>query len=471
MLKIDKLSKMDKDQLLDYVDEISEEVNEVSLKIWANPELSGKESQSAKLHKNTLVKHGFTIHDLEGEGMDHAFLAEYGEGKPVIAILAEYDALPDLSQKLDTEYNPQEEGGPGHGCGHNLLGTAALGGAIAAKKYLEDTGSKGTIRFYGCPEEETLVGKVRMIKNKVFEGCDVALSWHPMTSNVAIKQGFLSNNSIKFRFHGISSHAAQSPESGRSALDSVEIMNVGANYLREHVIDDARIHYTITNAGGAPNIVPKEAESWYFVRAPHRVDVEAITERLVKIAEGAALMNGTTMDYEIISGCYEMLPNDVLYDLTYKNMNEIPTPEYTEEEIKFAKSLQDSLDKDLVVGEVKKLTPDADPNNLPPIHMEVLPEEKLDVVNLSGSSDSGDVSWIMPMNLFLTASWPLGIAPHSWQATSSSGSSIGTKGMLYAAKIFTGMMYDLFNNPSLVEEAVEEFEKRTENNKYISPLR
>lgn len=461
---------MNKVDILKYIDEISEDVNEVSLKIWSNPEIAGEESIAVNAHKDILEKNGFTIHNIDGEGMEYAFYAEYGKGKPVIAILGEYDALPDLSQKLDTEFNPLEKGGPGHGCGHNLLGTGALGGALGIKKYLENSDIDGTIRFYGCPEEETLVGKVKMIKNNAFDGCDIALSWHPMTSNVAVKEAFLSNNSIKFRFHGISSHAAQSPESGRSALDSVEIMNVGANYLREHIIDDARIHYTITNAGGAPNIVPKEAESWYFVRAPFRKDVEAITERLIKIAEGAALMNGTTMDYEIISGCYEMLPNKVMYDLTYKNMNEIPTPKYTEEELEYAKKLQDSLDKELVLGEVRKLTPDADPENLPPIHNEVLPEEKSDAVKMSGSSDSGDVSWIMPMNLFLTATWPLGIAPHSWQATSSSGSSIGTKGMIYAAKIFAGMAYDLLNDEKLVNSAIEEFENKTKKNKYISPL-
>ena len=459
---------MDKEKLLDYVDEISEDINEVSLKIWANPEISGKESFSANVHRDILVKNDFKIVNIEE--MEHAFYADYGSGKPVIAVLGEYDALPDLSQKLGTEYDPVETGGPGHGCGHNLLGSAALGGALAIKNIWRRQKS-GTIRFYGCPEEETLNGKVEMVKYKAFDGCDLALSWHPMTSNVAVREAFLANNSIKFRFKGVSAHAAQSPESGRSALDSVEIMNVGANYLREHIIDDARVHYTITNAGGAPNIVPKDAESWYFVRAPRRKDVEAITERLIDIARGAALMNGTEMEYEVISGCYEMLRNDVLYELTYKNMNEIDTPKYTEEELDFARKLQESLDKKLVEGEIRKLTPDADPNNLPPIHMEVLPEENLAGVSLSGSSDSGDVSWIMPMNLFLTATWPLGIAPHSWQATSSSGSSLGTKGMIYSAKIFTGMMYDLLNDESLVDGAIEEFNERTKVDKYISPLR
>ncbi|NLK44965.1 MAG: amidohydrolase, partial [Tissierellia bacterium] len=300
----------------------------------------------------------------------------------------EYDALPGLSQAVETSFNPVKANEPGHGCGHNLLGTGALG-------------------------------------------------------------------------------AAQSPESGRSALDAVELMNVGANYLREHVIDAARIHYTITNAGGAPNIVPKEAESWYFVRAPHRKDVEEITERLFKIAEGAALMTETTVEIEVLGGCYELLPNDVLFELTYKNMEEVGAPSYTEEELQFAKEIQESLDPKLVEAEIKKYI---DTDEKIYLHQDVIDKDKTDSVTLLGSSDSGDVSWIMPMNLFLTATWPLGVPAHSWQATASSGSSIGMKGMVYAAKVFAGMAYDLLNDSSLVEAAIDEFKKRTENRKYVSPL-
>lgn len=456
---------MNKSDLLEYLKDISEEVKELSLKIWNNPETSGNEKESSNLLRNILKSYGFEIKDVEG--MEHAFIGEYGNGSPVIAVLGEYDALPGLSQSLDTKFNPVKVNGPGHGCGHNLLGSAALGSVLAIKKYLDETKTSGAVRFYGCPEEETLIGKVKMIKSGAFDGCDIALSWHPMNANVAIDKAFLANSSIKFKFHGISAHAAQSPESGRSALDAVELMNVGANYLREHVIDSARIHYTITNAGGAPNIVPKEAESWYFVRAPYRKDVEEITERLIKIAKGAAMMTETTVEYEILGGCYEKLPNNVLYDLTHKNMVEIGVPSYTEEELKFAKTIQDSLDPKLVEAEIKKYI-DSDEKIY--LHQEVLDKEKVGSVVVSGSSDSGDVSWLMPMNLFLTATWPLGVPAHSWQATSSSGSSMGLKGMLYAAEIFSGMIYDLLNDPKLVEEAKAEFNKRTENRKYVSPL-
>lgn len=309
-----------------------------------------------------------------------------------------------------------------------------------------------------------------MIKKGAFDGCDIALSWHPMNINTAMREAFLANNSIKFRFHGISAHAAQSPESGRSALDAVELMNVGANYLREHVIQEARIHYTITNAGGAPNIVPKEAESWYYVRAPYRKDVEEITERLIKVAKGAAMMTETEVEYEILGGTYEILPNDVLFELTYKNMLEVDLPEYTDEELKFAKDIQGTSNPKLVEGEIKKFISIEDDEKLF-IHREVLEKEKVEKVVMSGSSDSGDVSWIMPMNFFLTATWPLGVPAHSWQATSASGSSLGIKGMLYAAKIFTAVAYDLLNDSSLVEKAKNEFNRRTKNRKYVSPLR
>ncbi|HHT69517.1 MAG TPA: amidohydrolase [Firmicutes bacterium] len=458
---------MNKQELIAYVDSLADEISQVCLDLWNNPEVSGAEQESANLLRKVLQKHGFSIIEI-GEGLEHAFIAEYGSGAPVIAVLGEYDALPGLSQTVDTKPNPVVKNGPGHGCGHNLLGAGSLGAALAMKKYLEETGRQGTIRFYGCPEEEFLIGKVKMVKAGAFEGCDLALSWHPMNVNAAIEKAFLANNSIKFKFHGISAHAAQSPESGRSALDAVELMNVGANYLREHIIDDARLHYTITNAGGSPNIIPEEAESWYYIRAPHRKDVESITERLLKIAQGAALMTETTVEHTVLGGCYHLLPNNVLCDLTYQNMLETSPPEYSEEELDFARAIQESLDPAMVEGEISKFM--ALDGTKPYVHQGVLVQEQAKSVVVSGSSDSGDVSWIMPMNLFLTASWPLGVPAHSWQATAASGSSLGIKSVYYAARIMAGMMYDLVNEPSLVEAAQEEFRERTKKAKYVSPL-
>ncbi|NLL82058.1 MAG: amidohydrolase [Tissierellia bacterium] len=457
---------MDKKELINYLESITDEVNQVNMTIWNNPEVSGEEKESANLYRKTLEDKGFKI--VNTPGMDHAFYAEYGSGYPVIAILGEYDALPGLSQKLDTEYNPVENDACGHGCGHNMLGAAAFGAALAAKEFIEKTKTQGTIRFYGCPEEETLIGKGKMIKAGAFEGCDIALSWHPMAVNSAIKEAFLAMNTMKFRFHGISAHAAQSPESGRSALDAVELMNVGANYMREHVIDKARIHYTITNAGGAPNIVPAEAESWYYVRAPKRKDVEGISQRLYDIARGAGLMTGTSVEIINLGGCYELLPNDVLFDLTYKNMKEIEGPSYTDEEIQYAKDLQDTLDPKMVDLEKIKYLGSSD-NDIA-IFEGLVEKEDISKVSVTGSSDSGDVSWNMPMNLFLTSTFPLGVPNHSWQATSASGSSIGTKGMMYGAKIFTGMIYDILKDNTIADEAIKEFKMRTKNNEYTSPL-
>ncbi len=459
---------MNKKDVLNYIDEMENDIKDIAFKIWSNPEISEHEKQSKKLIKEKLVEHGFSIVDLDS--VNHGFYAEYGEGSPVIAILGEYDALPGLSQNIDTKFNPKEVNGPGHGCGHNLLGTASLGSALALKNYIEKTNIKGTIRYYGCPEEETLAGKVKMVKAGDFDGCDIALSWHPMNANLAAKKAYLANNSLKFKFHGTSAHAAQSPEAGRSALDAVELMNVGANYLREHVIDKARIHYTITNAGGTPNIVPKEAESWYYIRAPHRKDVEEITERLIKIAEGAATMTETTVEVDIVSGCYEMLPNDVLFNISYKNMIEIERPKYTEEELQFAKDIQKTLNPKTIQNEIKKFIPNAMDEEIY-MHEGVVDKDVIESISLTGSSDSGDISWIMPMNLIITAAWPLGVAAHSWQATSASGSSLGMKGMLYAAKVFTGIGYDLLNNKDLVKKAIDEFNERTKNQKYISPLK
>lgn len=459
---------MEKTDVLNNMEQIKDEVQELSLKLWHNPEISGQEKESADLFRQALRSHDFKIKEIEG--LEHAFIAEYGSGFPTIAVLGEYDALPGLSQQVDTKWNPVKQNAPGHGCGHNLLGAAALGAVLTIKEYLAKEGTCGTIRFYGCPEEETLAGKVKMIKKGVFEGCDVALSWHPMDINAAVEKVYLANNSIKFRFHGKSSHASQSPETGRSALDAVELMNVGANYLREHVIDKARIHYTITNAGGAPNIIPNEAESWYFVRAPFRKDVEEITERLFKIARGAATMTETTVDCEIISGCYEMLPNHMLFDLNYKNISEIRTPEYTENEMLFAKAIQETLDPDMVEGGFKKLISSGSDEKIY-ISQGFLDKEKAGCVHIPVSSDSGDVSWNIPMSFFTATCWPLGVIAHTWQGTASSGTSIAMKGMIYAVQVFTGMMYDLLNRPELVVEAKEEFARRTKKEKYVSPIK
>lgn len=281
--------------------------------IWEHPETGGSEKESADYFRKVLGNEGFKI--VNEERLEHAFYAEYGSGKPVIAVLGEYDALPGLSQKVADCKAPVAEGAPGHGCGHNLLGSAAAVGAIAVKRYLEAEKISGTIRFYGCPEEELLSGKVKMIYYHMFDGCDFAISWHPMSANMVYDSGYLASASAHFKFKGRSSHAAFAPELGRSALDAVELMNVGANYLREHVTSRARIHYTTDSGGFAPNIVPPLAGSWYFVRAPYIADVKEILQRIGKIAEGAALMTETEMEMKVDYGCCEMLENHTYGDL------------------------------------------------------------------------------------------------------------------------------------------------------------
>jgi len=424
--------------------------------IWEHPEVGGTEKRSADYFRQMLKDEGFTI--VNEEHLEHAFYAEYGSGKPVIAILGEYDALPGLSQKVTDSKDAVVEGGPGHGCGHNLLGTAAAVGAIAVKRYLENEGISGTVRFYGCPEEELLCGKVKMAYYHMFDGCDFAITWHPMSANMVYDNGYLASASAHFEFKGRSSHAAFAPELGRSALDAVELMNVGVNYLREHVTSKARIHYTTDSGGFAPNIVPPRAGSWYYVRAPYISDVKEILERVRKVAEGAALMTETTMEMKVDYGCCEMLENHAYGDLAYQNMKEASLPVFDEEEMAFAQRLVDTVAKTdaekaqkLYETEGKPMTWKLNSRNL----YEINP--------LTASSDSGDVSHIMPMCVISTSCWPAGVAPHTWQATASAGSTLGEKGALSAAQVIAGIAYDLYTKAEAREAILKEFQEKKDD--------
>jgi aminobenzoyl-glutamate utilization protein B len=457
---------MKKEEWINGIEKYDQLSREISESLWNHPEVAGEEKASSELFRKTLAEHGFQI--TEVPGMPYAFCAEYGSGSPVIALLGEYDALPNMSQKLCTTRDEVEKGGNGHGCGHNLLGVASLCAALNIKDQMEKEQLSGTIRFYGCPEEETLVGKVKMIKAGAFEGCDLALSWHPMSVNEVYHSCYLANNSIKFKFHGTASHAGVAPQLGRSALDAVELMNVGANYLREHVIEKAKIHYTTNSGGFLPNIVPPYADSWYYVRAPKRKDVVEITERLINVAKGAALMAGVTLEIEKISGCYEMLINPVLDELNYNNMQEIEAPKFTEEEKQYAQELQDTVSRMQLDGELANA---GLPQDYPQaLHDGVIDSEAAKQSSLTASSDTGDVSYNMPMQVFSTACWPLGCTAHSWQATATVGGSIGHKGSIYASQIFTGMVYDLLTKPELVEQAKEAFLQQTKDAPYQCPL-
>ncbi|MGI5971636.1 MAG: amidohydrolase [Oscillospiraceae bacterium] len=440
---------MQKSDIWNEIDRLAEMLGEVSDRLWREPELSSEEERSSALFKDILKKNGFIIKSIDG--MPTAFIAEFGSGSPVIALLAEYDALPSLSQQVCAEEIPVEEGAPGHGCGHNLLGTALLGAALAGKKLLSETGFSGTIRLYGCPSEELLSGKVIMARKGAFKGCDLALTWHPGSENFSTNGGFLAMDSIKFHFSGKAAHAAAAPQAGRSALDAAELMNVGANYLREHIPDRARIHYSLTGDRYPPNIVPASASVWYYVRAPKRPEVEDITKRLIKVAQGAALMTETEVSIEKVTGCYELNINPVLCRLTEENLIKAPKPEYTQEELEFAAELQNT------VGKRPKL-----------MRRDVIPSDSIDITELTGSTDCGDVSYIMPMQFFNAACFPDGLALHTWQSCAAAGSALGKKGMIFAAKVLSGIVFDLVAEPELWREAAEEFKASTPP--YVSPL-
>lgn len=450
---------MTKEELIKNVEDIRPFCHSVSRQLWLNPEISGQEKQSAALLRNALADEGFKI--VIDKQLDTAFYAEYGSGYPVIAILAEYDALAGLSQKCQVEKEPVKAGAAGHGCGHNLLGTASTGAAIVIKRFLEQTGCKGTVRLYGCPEEETLCGKVKMINHNMFDGCDAAISWHPMSVNMVHNDSYLANASMHFTFRGKSAHAAFAPHMGRSALDAVELMNVGCNYLREHIIDSARIHYTTDSCGCPPNIVPDFAKSWYYVRAPYMSDVKDIVRRIKLVAQGAAMMTETEVEINVDSGCCEMLRNTAFADVIYGNMSVIHQEKFTKEEIEFARVLAMTLDKQVWEKEHNLYQIDRS------IEDGVLDRHTCEKIKINSSSDSGDVSQIMPMGLFTTACWPVGCAPHTWQTTASAGSTIGEKGMMYAAKIIAATAYDLFTDPEKLKVITEEFQN---NKKLYQPM-
>ena len=456
-----------------YLDMEDEKLTYLAKAIWDHPEIGLQETFAANLLANELAQAGFTIEHGVGQ-MPTAFVASWGAGKPIIGLLGEYDALPGLSQQMATTIEPVQPGGPGHGCGHNLFGTACLGAVLALKEAMIEQQLPGTIRFYGCPAEETLVGKTFMAKAGLFDDLDAALAWHPGDTNTVWHGSSLAMNSFKVNFHGVAAHGAAAPHLGRSALDGVVLMDVGVNYLREHIIQEARIHSVITSGGQAPNVVPAYAQVWYFVRAPNRAQVEEIYARMLGIAKGAALMSGTTYAIDFVTGCYEMLPNRVISDLMYAKMQEVEAMTFTEREVAFAGELQKTfpagsleygyamLEKTTTGGFSK-----ADLAN--PLWTKVLPHAPT-VMVMPGSTEVADVSQITPTSQLTTCCWPFGTPPHSWQITASSGSQIGFKGMLFAAKALALTALDLLTKPDLLQAAQTEFATSTEGRPYVSPI-
>ncbi|TXT64140.1 MAG: p-aminobenzoyl-glutamate hydrolase subunit B [Promethearchaeota archaeon] len=455
-----------------WIEEHREQFIEVSDTIWRYAETGLEEYKSAELLIKTLKEDGFTVREGVAD-MPTAFVASYGDRSPTIAILGEYDALPGLSQKAVPERKPLEEGAPGHGCGHNLLGTGSLAAVMAVKEAIENGEVKGTIRYYGCPAEETFNSKGYMVNAGFFEDVDISLTWHPGFLNMLNAMSALAVNSVLFKFHGKTAHAAGDPQNGRSALDAVELMNIGVNYMREHMISDARIHYVITNGGMAPNVVPDEAEVWYFVRSPKRHQVDSLYERVVKIAKGATLMTETELEIDFLSGTYNTEYNKVVQEVVNSKLNEIGAPPFKAKEKQFARELLKTVPSDTVEGYMKLVPP-----SLLDLAKAVLSQPLNKIIipplgegqSLPGSTDVADVSWVTPLAEFMIACEVMGSPGHSWQNVATSGMSIGHKGMLTAAKILTLSALEFMNKPELVEKAWKQFEKDHKDESYTSPF-
>jgi len=460
---------MVKEVAIKWIEENKDRIVEISDRIWEFAELGLIEFKSSKLLADELEKHGFKV-ERGVAGMPTAFVATYGEGKPVIGIMGEYDALPGLSQKVVPWKEPLKPGAPGHGCGHNIHGTSGMAAAIAVKMAMEKYGLKGTIKFFGCPAEENFSGKVFMVRDGVFSDVDAVISHHPSTMNAVTLRSSLANNSVKFHFYGKASHAAGSPEAGRSALDAVELMNIGVNYLREHIIQDARIHYIIEKGGDQPNIVPAYARSWYLIRAPERDQLEEIYQRVIDIAKGAALMTGTKLEIEFIKGVYNKIPNRVIAELIVKNMREIGPPKYSEEDLKFAKEIAKTITPEQKLKQLQKSKRPGWERLIDKLIDDEIPDPWGEGEVSHGSTDVSDVSWQAPTVEFSVACWVLGTPGHSWQSTAQSASGIAHKGLIFAAKVMSMTALDLLTNPEVLQAAKEEHKKRLRGKKYKPPI-
>ena len=459
------------------IEEKAELIARTADSIWGFAELSLQEERSAALYCKTLEDEGFTV-ERGACGIPTAFSASFGTGRPVIGILAEYDALSGLSQKggslIREELVP---GGCGHGCGHNLLGAGAMAAAIGVKAYLEETKRPGTVVLYGCPGEEGGAAKAFMARDQLWRGLDAALTWHPEDRNEVTTGSSNSCIQVQYQFHGVASHAAGCPERGRSALDAVELMNIGVQFLREHMSSKARVHYAITDAGGrSPNVVQPRATVLYMVRSNHVAEAVELQKRVDRIAEGAALMTDTTFTRKFIDGLADTVTNHTLEKLLHENFSELGVPAHTEEELRFADELSKTYEgADSVPGigseydaeyaqQVKTL------RNQTGRAMNdfLLPLYQGEAFN-PGSTDVGDVSWECPTAQIHVAAWPNGCPGHSWQNVSCDRTAIGHKAAVHAGKVLCAAAVDLLSDPELLRAARAEFDQRTEAG-YTCPI-
>jgi aminobenzoyl-glutamate utilization protein B len=450
------------------VDERKEDYAAFSDRVWEMPEIAYTEKRSVAEHLAMMEKEGFRI-EKDLAGIPTAVMGEYGEGGPVIAILGEYDALPGLSQVAGiAEHKEVEPNGHGHGCGHNLLGAASLLAAAAVKDWLKENNIPGRVRYYGCPAEEGGAAKGFMARDGVFDDVDIAISWHPASFSGVNEAVSLANTRIDFTFHGRASHAAAAPELGRSALDAVELMNVGVNYMREHMPDHARIHYAMLDGGGiAPNVVQSKAKVRYLIRARDLPELNTLVGRVKKIAEGAALMTETRVEASVVSAVSNLLGNSPLEKAMYDNFQRLGPPQWDEADKNYAAQIQATLtEQDIAAAHRRHGLKVEKGKTLCDI---IVPLENRGEGGV-GSTDVGDVSWTVPTVQARGATCAIGTPFHSWQLTAQGKSPAAHKGMLHVAKVMAGTAVDALQDPALIERAKAEFKERTGGQPYASPL-
>lgn len=455
----------------------NQDIVDLADRIWDIAETRFEEYESVQVLTSYLESIGFEV-EVGIAGLPTAFIASYGTAGPVIGILGEYDALPGLNQKSASPIREANvEGANGHGCGHNLLGTAGVAAVAIIKDLIVSGELTGTIRYYGCPAEEGGSGKTFMVREGVFDDVDIALTWHPNSFTSVFSFSSLANYQVYFEFEGVAAHAANSPHLGRSALDAVELMNVGVNYLREHITSTARVHYAVTDTGGmSPNVVQSHAEVLYLIRAKDIKEVDEIYQRIVKIAQGAALMTETNVNIKFDKACSNYLPNDTINKIVYEKLHEVGLPHYTNEEMAYAVDMHHSISpnemqsakdeiKLLAGGYAEELALE---DVVTPFYEEIVPYTKSNL-SMAGSTDVADVSWVVPTAQFFTTCFVLGTPLHTWQLVSQGKTSLGHKGMLYASKVMALTAIELFQNEQVIVEAKREHAKHT-NHAYKNPI-
>jgi aminobenzoyl-glutamate utilization protein B len=441
-----------KQEALAWVDAASPELAELNDEIWRAAEVAMEEYRSSQVLESYLEKQGFAV-ERGVAGLPTAFVGVYGSGQPVIGFLAEYDALPSLSQEAVSTKKPIIEGGPGHGCGHNIFGVASTAAAAAAKEVMVRHKIPGTLKVFGCPAEETVEGKVFMARAGVFDGLSCCIQWHPSSENAVSLESSNALNQFELEFFGRTAHSAGDPWDGRSALDAIELTDVGLNFLREHLKPTARIHYVIQDGGKVPNVVPDYARAWYYVRDIDRESVEKDYERVLKIIDGAAQMTETTYQVHFKSGVHETLANRAGSEVVYANLLLIGPPAFTEEEQSFAKEIQ----KEIGIEE-KGLSTKIEPFSHP--------EKSWG----GGSTDVAEVSWLTAITSLGVASSPIGTPGHHWGIVACGGMSIGHKCLATAAKVMAASCLDFLSRPEIIKKMREEWTARKKGREYKSPL-